>query len=1137
MQGKLYLFGTLKLSAIANNGEPETLFDVGSPKTQSLLAYCALHRDQPIERRQLAFMLWTRTTESAARRNLRQYLHRVRQVLAPLGLDAMLQDVSGSHLVFSPGDALWVDVDAFQTQSAALVDRLPALTALPPDALATVNLYRGDLVPAIYDDWVEPLRTRWRQQFTNLLFTLIEFSRKHQNYPDAIRFGKRLLQIDPLRESSHRVLMESFYLSGDRAAALQQFEQCRQLLRDELDAEPMPETVALYRQIRQGEKIAAADGAPLPQQPAAPRTPLNEMTAWQTIQSLPPAIEPNQPPFIARQTEIARLDRALLDARRQRGQLLFVCGESGVGKTRLVREWLAANAARLRVMVGQAREFETMISYHPLVDALQNGEKQLAKLPLPHPPVWWHSLLVIFPEAAALKPEFPVTPVTLPAQENLVESLGRLFVDTALAEPEPLVLFLEDLHWADEATWQFLAHIGWRSRRAPLLVIGTYQREYLSSAAQKILDGIKLQNKETTIIPLTRFSPEETRQLAGFLLDTPQPAHQILSRLYRETEGNPFFIIEMVNAWFNIPAKDRHRLPAKSEIPAGVGTMPAGIKLVIEARLNRLGETSRQLLAMAAAIGRTFNYRVLAAASDLPETEVVSILESWLAQGLVVERANGYDFSHDKIREVAYRELSRARRRLVHRKIAEALTRQDASNFNHPARLAHHFANSDQPQRALPYLIQAGEMALAVRSYGDAREFGVQAMRLLRSERAHDETHHIERVDLNLQLATAYAFSGEIDRALPILQEAERLALALRDEKQLGRIFRRSAQLLWLRNQSRLAEDYARRLLRNAEEQNDTPLLHAALRMLGRVGIALGTYDDAIAYLLRYVKLDDSINPPPDLPAIYGYLAVAYARVGAWQRAFDAARRGVELAENAGSASAIAMAKMNLAFVYAERRHWAACLDTTAQVSSQSGIDGFSSYCFMTKSLHGRALAQLGQPAAGAEIIIEALEQAEIANYRLFTHVSHLFLAEAHILANRPRRALHQLVQTDRIIAEADDRWAKATAARLRAEALSLLPNPDWTAVEAHLIEASITLRQIRARPDLARVYLILRRLYDRAGQSAWAIDCHFRATTIFDELGMLDELQHAQGDAGGDRTETPAIPPTALRGLVRQEP
>jgi len=744
-------------------------------------------------------------------------------------------------------------------------------------------------------------------------------------------------------------------------------------------------------------------------------------------------------------------------------------------------------------------------------------------------------VLAVNPDLAALTPDFRPNSGGEFNREHLLEGLGRCFINLAEMDETPLVLFLEDLHWADEATWQFLAHIGWRCRQSSIMVLGTYQKEYMSPIAQKIRRGIQRQLRDMTVIELTRFSPEETRQLASFLLDDPHPERHLLSRLFRETEGNPFFIIEMVSAWFNAPAAEKHRLPpSPGTLP--VSSMPASIKLVIETRLNRLDDDSRSLLAIAAAVGRNFNYRVLTAASHFPETDIIDMLEEWIAQGLVVERADGYDFGHDKIREVTYHELSRARRCMVHRQIAEALERDSSIGFNHPAVLAHHFSRSDQPQRALPYLIEAGEKALSVRSYGDAREFGVQAMRLLRAESGFNEQHRQARVDLNLQLATAYAFTGEVDRALPILQEAERLAMTDRDDVRLGKIFRRSGQLFWLRNQCRLAEDYGRRLLRNAEEQNDPTLLHAALRMLGRVGIALGTYDDAIAYLLRYVKLDDSINPPPDLPVIYGYLAVAYARVGAWRRGFDAARRGVELAEVAGNASATAMAKMNLAFVYAERHHWTGCLEAVRKITPNCGEAGFSSYCFMAKSLHGRALAHLGQPAEGTDIIRRALQQAADANYRLFTHISYLFLVETLILANKPADALKELSRAQTIINEADDRWAKAIAARLRAETLALMPIPDWTAVEAQLIEASILLRQIRARPDLARVYLILRRLYDRAGQSAWAIDCHFRATTIFDELGMLDELQSAQGDSTIGRGDTGMIPTAALKGLVRQE-
>jgi len=716
----------------------------------------------------------------------------------------------------------------------------------------------------------------------------------------------------------------------------------------------------------------------------------------------------------------------------------------------------------------------------------------------------------------------------------LSEGLGRFILTLTDSESNPLVLLLEDLHWADGATWKFLAYIAWHCVQSPLLIIGTLQREYLSPATQHILRSLQRRN-QVSFIELGRFSPEETRRLAGFLMDTPNPHRTLLSRIYRETEGNPFFVIEMVNAWFNRTGRSRRKdrdYKKDTSYP-----LPASIKSVIEARLDHLDETSRNLLATAAAIGRTFNFRVLKATSDLPEEEIVDALETWLARGLVVEEADGYDFSHDKIRAVAYQEVSRARQRIIHRRIAQALeTEIQDPELCHPAQLAHYYSHSDAPQRALPYLLKAGDMALAVRSYQEARDFGMKAMRLLRHSSGAEGSRHQERLDLNLQLAAAYAFTGEIDRALPILQEAERLASAIGDEDRLGRIFHRSAQLLWLRNQCRLADEYARRLLRNAEERDNTALLYAALRMLGRVGIALSAYDDAIAYLLRYVKLDDSINPPPDLPVIYGYLAVAYARVGAWQRAFDAGKRGVELAETAGSSSAVAMANMNLAFIHAERHHWARCLDVVQRINPFCEETGFTSYCFMARCLAGRAMAHLGNAEEGVKVLQRALARAKEKNYRVFTHISCLFLAEALLQNGQVPQALRQLEQTLPRIEEADDRWARAIWHRLRAQAQALLPVPNWSAIEANLIEAATRLRQIRARPDLARTYLILRRLYDRAGQSAWAIDCHFRATTIFDELGMLDELQTAQGDAAGDRQGAVVIPNMALRGLVRQE-
>ena len=195
-----------------------------------------------------------------------------------------------------------------------------------------------------------------------------------------------------------------------------------------------------------------------------------------------------------------------------------------------------------------------------------------------------------------------------------------------------------------------------------------------------------------------------------------------------------------------------------------------------------------------------------------------------------MEGKQGYDFRHDKFRQVAYAGLSRARREYIHGRIADVL--ENAIPPADVTTLAHHYGRSDQPLKALPYLTQAGEQALRLRSYHEARQFGLQAVNLL--GQLPGPRQRSERIDINLQLAQAYAFTGNMQRAIEILNETEHLAVALGDEQRLGQIFRRAAQFFWLRGRPETASDYARRTLRVAEELGDTEMLFASLRMLGR---------------------------------------------------------------------------------------------------------------------------------------------------------------------------------------------------------------------------------------------------------------------------------------------------------------
>ncbi len=702
----------------------------------------------------------------------------------------------------------------------------------------------------------------------------------------------------------------------------------------------------------------------------------------------------------------------------------------------------------------------------------------------------------------------------------LREALTAVLLQMSEAQA-PLHLILDDLHWADVPTWEWLAGLTRRLTTVPLLIFGLYRPEDLLGERQELLRLIERSNLAASL-SLPPLSAEDTLRLAAHLYPSAAKDTILGERLYHDTEGNPFFIIEAIKA---------------IQEGGGTGRFPlltASIQQVIQARLERLSSSSREALGGAAAIGRPFSLSLLHNLLERPREELIEEIETWLKRGLIHEVRQGYDFRHDKIRQVAYNSLSRARREYLHGRIAEML-----ENSLPPAddvTLAYHYARSDRPLSALPYLTRAGEHALQLRSYHEARQFGLQAINLLgQSGGAAPRT---QRIEIGLQLAQAYAFSGNLNRAVEILNETEHLAHSAAEEKQLGQIFRRAAQFFWLRGQAATASDYARRTLRAAEEQEDFELLSAALRMLGRTAIALAAFDDAIAYLLRLVSLHEERSEvlqrplPQDLPIVLGYLGVAYSRVGAWERAFTSAQRGVEMArQRFGDEHATTyFALMQLAMVHAGSRAWEHALESLQPIPHLSEAE-ITPPTYMATALRGYVLAQMGQHTAGLSLMRQAISWAEHHEHRIFHYLPRFFLAEGLLLGKHIPEARQEAQHALEEARQAENRWAVGVGLRLLAEIKMHQSDPPWTEIETHLLQSMHTLRQIRARPDLARTYLTLRRLYDRAGQIAWAVDCHFRATTIFDELGMVEELRQAQGQPAYERQGAVVIPDLPLRG------
>ncbi len=1086
------LFGNLRVTL-----EKEQPIDLGAPTTRALFAYLILQRGGRIDRRQLAFSLWPQATESAARRNLRQYLHRLRRALAPyLAFDAWLR-VDGSTLEVLRSDDLWVDVEAFAYGTR------PEST--PGEVEEALQHYTDDLLSDLYDEWCNEPRQYWHQKYVESLSRLGQALLVQGDASRALHYARQWLAAEPLDEAAHRLAMQAYTRSGQRHQALQQYQQLCTLLMDELQVEPEPETQELVHKIQSITSPPPKDPPPRP-----------------SFHGLSPDI-----PLFGRDEELATLERAFENAQSGQGALVLLTGEAGIGKTRLMQECLPRHTDWL-ILHTRASELEAMTPYAAVRRLLTAAVPYLPPPLLQTPPRW---LLLLAAQTPALQSRLPYLNIeTLYPEEDvpLLDALVTIFLQL---QPMPICLVLDDLHWADSQTWQWMAVLSQRLAAFPGLMIGLCRWEDLSEEHSRFLRSL-MRNQLAQEIPLKRLTRPAADALARYLHPQVEANPAFGDRLYQETEGNPLFIIETLRAL----EEGSHTMSgqvhiAGEEVFAG---LPPAIQRVIEARLERLSPKSREFLEIAAAMGGTITFSLLTEVTQASEEDLIRNLETWVRRGLMRESSEGYEFSHDKIRQVAYSNLSRARRQVIHRRIAETLEQVvPPVNVNI---LAYHYARSDRPLQALPYVTQAAEQALQARSYHAARQLGLKAVQLLGHMAGPKQRQ--ERIALNLQLAQAYAFSGDLRRALDILRQTERLGQQARDETHLGQVFRRMSQVLWQLGEVELGGDYARRALRVAEEQRDLLLLQAALRMLGRVGIALAAFDDAIAYLTRYINLAETeALPPPDLPVVMGYLGVAYARVGSWQRAIEIAQQGEELAmhlqqDGPQVTTMLTFARMQLAFVHAEYHDWGQCLQTMQAIPDPDfQQDELTPLGFMVLGLRGYALAQSGNPKAGLQLLIPAVNWMQRVDYKVFPYLPMMFMAHTLLLDGQVNAAQTQIEYALTYANKVGNRWAVGVSARLLAETMMRQPRPDWAQVESLLIESMEVLRKVRARPELARTFLALRRLYDRAGQMAWAVDCHFRATTIFEEIGMTRELHLAQGQAAGERKGAIVISDMPLRG------
>jgi DNA-binding SARP family transcriptional activator len=659
---------------------------LGSARAESLLAYLLLHRDAPQPRQRLAFLLWPDSSEPQARTNLRHLLHNLRRALPDP--DRFLE-VTPRTLRWRDDAPWWLDVAAFEEATARAGqagEELPALAA-------AVDLYGGDLLQSSYDEWLLEERERLRRRYLDALERLAGLLEAEREHARAIGYAERLLREDPLREATYRLLMRLHDARGDPARALRAYHACAATLERELNVAPSAATRRAYEALLPVAAAAAAEPVP--------------------------AGALGRPPLVGRAAQRARLTDLWRAAEAGGARLVLVTGEPGAGKTRLVEE-LRSWCAQRGAATAEARSYpaEGALAYGPVVewlrsDALAGHLGRLDRAQLAE-------LVRLLPELGSAAPDLP-DPAPPPDRDQrrlLFEALTR----AVLAAPGPLLLVADDLHWADRETLQFLHYLLRARPEAPLLVVATVRPEELDPhhPLHELVTGLRALDRVAEV-EVGRLTAEETAALAERLRRHPLQGPEA-ARLFAETEGNPLFVVEALRAGWS-----------GQDEPAPITPR---VQAVIESRLAQLSAPARDLVGVAATIGREFSTDVLAQASQAGEADLVGGLDELWRRRLVRDQGpDAYDFTHDRIREVAYLGLSPARRRHTHRLVAQALEQVHAGDpVPVAARLAAHHEQAGAAAEAVAWYQRAATAAQRLPAYAEAVRLLQRALRLLRAQ-------------------------------------------------------------------------------------------------------------------------------------------------------------------------------------------------------------------------------------------------------------------------------------------------------------------------------------------------------------------------------------------------------------------
>jgi len=780
---RIYLLGQFRVERKVKNEWKMVDNSIWQRRRARALLGCLLSTStRRLGREQAMEQLWPDLDITVASNRLNGAVHELRQILEPdlarPATSRMLR-LERDMLELADNTVLWVDVEAFENllkEADALdIHTYPAqVEHLLEEA---ESFYSGGyLLEELYSEWAAHRRDALQRRWVGLLLQLAELRTQRGAFVSAIETLDRLRVADPTNETALQGLMRLLTQLDRRGEALHIYRQHVTMMRREYESEPLPETRALYEALRKGgvpevqhvkpqtvqqQEKALQSSASTPQlreasqdftfiRPAFQRGRHNQSPLvgrnreWQAMQQLLHALEASLPPLsLQQQAEEIPSQRVSASSPARAGikqpHFLLLTGESGIGKTRLAEELSnEANTNGWAVAWSRAYEQESNIAYHSWIEivrtliqsiTLRNETKrtEISAMPTAHTnpaqlplSVQLERLSMLLPEVALHAPSVSTRLALSHEQDRLYLWEAILGLLTTLSAKYPLLLVLDDLHWADDSSIELLTYLTHHLQDQRVLLVGTCRDSEVmpSHRLRMLIDDLR---REQAIVTLA-VQPLTQSQIGVLVSHLPK---EVVESISIQAAGNPFFAEEL--------ARD---VGTQADADLQSRLLPDAVAALLERRLRRLSNDCQTLLGKAAVLGGSFELRqLLPMTQEYSEDTVLDLLDEVLREGLLTEEGTGahilYHFWHPLIVSHLYDRLSAARRAQLHRRAADAIkaTQSATTQATVAAAVFHHLRKGGGDTQDIAYYAElAGNQAYSLTAYSEAQYYYVQAL-------------------------------------------------------------------------------------------------------------------------------------------------------------------------------------------------------------------------------------------------------------------------------------------------------------------------------------------------------------------------------------------------------------------------